>query len=104
MNGIYFMSMSVNFLIQSVRILHIGNYDEEELEMFYNYFVSIDEEILNEYNNTCTILSYENDLELYIEITNRLIEIYEEREEYEKCGLLKQKKELSLEIMRNKKI
>lgn len=104
MSGIYFMSMSVNFLIQSIRVLHIGNYDEEELRMVYNYFISVDEEILKEYNDTCTIISYENDLELYIEILNRLIEIFEEREEYEKCDLLKQKKDLSLDIMKNKTI
>jgi hypothetical protein len=104
MNGIYFMSISINFLIQSIRILHIGNYDDEELEMFYTYFVSVDEEILVEYKNTCTILSYENDLELFIEIINKLIEIYEVKEEYEKCDLLKQKKDISLDIIKSKTI
>jgi hypothetical protein len=104
MNGIYFMSMSVNFLIQSIRVLHEGNYNEEEMTMVYNYFISVDEEILKEYNDTCTIISYQNDLELYIEIINHLLKTYEEREEYEKCDLLKQKKDLSLDIMKNKTI
>jgi len=93
------MSMSLNFLLQATRVLHVGNYDEDELEMIYNFFISVDNEILNDYYNRCTILSYNNDLELYIEITDSLIEIFEETEEYEKCSLLKYQKEESLKIM-----
>jgi hypothetical protein len=83
------MSMSLNFLLQATRVLHVGNYDEDELEMIYNFFISVDNEILNDYYNRCTILSYNNDLELYVEITDSLIEIFEESEEYEKCITLK---------------
>jgi hypothetical protein len=36
---------------------------------------------------------------LYVEITDSLIEIFEEIEEYEKCILLKYQKEESLKIM-----
>jgi hypothetical protein len=93
------MSMSLNFLLQATRVLHVGNYDEDELEMIYNFFISVDNEILNDYYNRCTILSYNNDLELYVEITDSLIEIFEEIEEYEKCILLKYQKEESLKIM-----
>ncbi len=91
--------MSLNFLLQATRVLHVGNYDEDELEMIYNFFISVDNEILNDYYNRCTILSYNNDLELYVEITDSLIEIFEEIEEYEKCILLKYQKEESLKIM-----
>lgn len=90
--------MSLNFLLQATRVLHVGNYDEDELEMIYNFFISVDNDILNDYYNRCTILSYNNDLELYIEITDSLIEIFEENEEYEKCILLKNQKEESLKI------
>ena len=57
------------------------------------------EKLLNDYNNTCTILSYNNDLELYIEIVDSLILVFEDREEYEKCEKLKNKKDDSIEII-----
>ena len=95
--------MSLNFLLQATRVLHVGNYDEDELEMIYNFFISVDNEILNDYYNRCTILSYNNDLELYIEITDSLISIFEVTEEYEKCLLLKHQKEESLKIMNKTK-
>lgn len=106
MNDIYdnSMSMSVNFLLQSTRVLHNDNYDENELEMISNFMVAVDNEILNEYNSTCTILSYDNDLQLYIEILDALIVIFEEREEYEKCEMLKDKKDDAIEIIENKTI
>jgi hypothetical protein len=96
--------MTVNFLLQATRVLHVGNYDEDELVMIYNFMTSVDYEVLNEYNDTCTILSYNSDLELYIEIIDVLILIFEEREEYEHCQKLKDKKEESLIIMKTKTI
>ena len=66
--------------------------------------INIDNDILNDYNNTCTILSYDNDLELYVEIIDSLIQIFEDREEYEKCELLLFKRDESLEIMNSKTI
>ena len=102
MSSIYGMSISFNFILQATRVLHVGNYDEDELEMIYNFLTSLDNEILNDYFNTCTILSYSNDLELYVEIVDVLIGIYEEREEYERCSILKSKKDESEIIMKNK--
>lgn len=93
-----------NFLLQATRVLHIGNYDEDELKMIYDFMVAIDNDILNDYLNRCTIISYNNDLELYIEIVEVLITIYEEREEYEKCQILKNKKENSIELIKLNKI
>ena len=98
------MSTSLNFLLQATRVLHVGNYDEDELEMIYNFFIAVDNEILNDYYNTCTILSYDNDLILYMEILDTAIQIFEEREEYEKCQILKDKKEESINITKNKTI
>jgi len=102
--SIYSTDMSFNFLLQATRILHVGNYDEDELVMIYNYLIALDNDILNDYNNTCTILSYDNDLILYMEILDTAITIFEEREEYEKCQLLKDKKEESINITKNKTI
>lgn len=88
-----------NFLLQATRVLHIGNYDDDELEMIYNFMVAIDNEILNDYLSRCTILSYNNDLELYIEIIDVLIGIYVGREEYERCFTLKNKKEEAIKLI-----
>jgi hypothetical protein len=96
--------MNLNFLLQATRVLSVNNYDEDELIMIFNFMTAIDNDILNDYNNTCTIISYDNDLQLYIEILDELINIFEEREEYEKCEILKIKKEESLIIMENKTI
>ena len=98
------MDMSVNFLLQATRVLHVDNYDNDDLTMIYNFMINIDNDILNDYNNTCTILSYDNDLELYVEIIDSLIQIFEYREEYEKCELLLFKRDESLEIMNSKTI
>jgi hypothetical protein len=98
------MDMSVNFLLQATRVLHVDNYDDDDLTMIYNFMINIDNDILNDYNNTCTILSYDNDLELYVEIIDSLIQIFEDREEYEKCELLLFKRDESLEIMNSKTI
>ena len=48
---------------------------------------------------TNTVLSYDNDLELYIEIVNGLIKIFEDQEAYEKCAVLLEKKNDALSIM-----
>ena len=96
--------MSINFLLQATRVLSFGNYDDVELSMTYNYLTALDNKILNDYYNTCTILAYNNDLELYIEIVETLIIVFEEREEYEKCVKLKAKKEESINIINQNKI
>ena len=70
------MDMSINFLLQATRVLNFGNYDDIELSMTYNYITALNNEILNDYFNTCTILSYDNDLELYIEIVETLIIVF----------------------------
>ena len=72
--------------------------------MITNFMCAVDNDILNDYNNTCTILSYDNDLQLYIEILDSLISIFEEREEYEMCVILKNKKEESIKVKENKTI
>lgn len=96
--------MTINFLLQTMRVLHVGNYDEEDLSMVYNFITSVTDDVLNDYKDTCSILSYENDLELYMEILDICIVIFEEREEYEKCQKLKNKKEEVKKIINNKTI
>lgn len=98
------MDLTTNFLLQATRVLHVGNFDDDELEMVYEFMVNIDNDTLNDYNNTCHIISYDNDLQLYIEIIDALIKIFESKEEYEKCELLKYKKDDSIVIMESKTI
>lgn len=99
----YLSNMStITFLLQATRILHVGNYDEDELRMIYDFTTQLDNVVLNEYLNNTTILSYNNDLELYVEILQSLINIFEEREEYEKCNLLKIKIEESIKLIKTK--
>jgi hypothetical protein len=98
------MEMTINFLLQTMRVLHVGNYDDEELSMVYNFLISVSDDVLNDYKDTCTILSYDNDLDLYMEILDTCISIFENNEEYEKCQKLKNKKEESIKITKNKSI
>jgi hypothetical protein len=93
--------LKLNFLLQATRILHVGNYDEDELNMIYNFMSTIDNSILITYNESKTILSYSSDLELYVEIVDTLINIYVEREMYENCQILMKKKEQAITILNN---
>ena len=103
MNSIYNMEMSFNFLIQATRILHVNNYDDKELKLIYEYLISLDNDILNDYFNNCSIVGFINDLELYMEIVETLIKIYEELEEYEKCFVLKIKRDECIKIINKNK-
>lgn len=103
MNEMIFMNMSVSFLLQATRVLHVGNYDDDEVQMIYDFLRNVDNELILEYNSRSTILSYENDLELYVEIVDAMLLILEEKEEYEKCQILKNKKEECIKIKKQKK-
>lgn len=98
------MDISFNFLLQATRVLYVGNYDEQELIMIYDYMISLDRETLIDYNDQCNVLTYNNDLELYLEIITSLIKIFELKEEYEKCDKLFKKQEECIEIIKNKTI
>ena len=91
--------MSINFLLQATRIIHIGNYDDTEIRMIYDYLRNLDYSSLIDYFNTYTVLNYNNDLELYVEVIDKMISILEKEEEYEKCQILLNKKEESKDIM-----
>ena len=86
-------------MLKATRILQVDNYDDNDLEMIYNYVISIDYETLIDYNNNRTILIYDNDLEFYIEIIDVLTQALIDIEDYEKCQVLKYKKEECLRIM-----
>lgn len=104
MSSSLFMDMSISFLLQATRVLHVGNYDEDEVQMIYDYIRNLDNELIFHYHSNKTILSYENDLELLIEIIDKMIYILEQTEEYEKCLILKNKKENCIKINLKKTI
>ena len=97
------MNMSVSFLLQATRVLHVGNYDDDEVQMIYDFLRNVDNELILEYNSRSTILSYDNDLGLYVEIIDAMLLILEGKEEYEKCQVLKNKKEECIKIIKQKK-
>jgi hypothetical protein len=103
MNEMIFMNMSVSFLLQATRVLHVGNYDDDEVQMIYDFLRNVDNELILEYNSRSTILSYDNDLVLYVEIIDAMLLILEGKEEYEKCQVLKNKKEECIKIIKQKK-
>lgn len=104
MNSTLFMDMSISFLLQATRVLHVGNYDDDEVHMIYDFIRNLDNEIIFHYYSNKTILSYENDLELLIEIIDKMIYILEQTEDYEKCLVLKNKKEECIKINLEKTI
>jgi len=68
--------------------------------MVYNFMVNVDNEILIHYLNSKSVLAYESDLELYIELIDVLVSIYEDNEEYENCKKLLDKKEEAIIILK----
>lgn len=90
--------MSVNFLLQVTRILHVGEFDDTEIQMIYDYLKNLDNEVLFSYFMGNNILQYDNDLQLCTEIMDNIISILESKEEYEKCQVLLNKKKLAMAI------
>lgn len=86
------------FLLQTTVVLDSNEYSRGELEMIYNFVILINDAILEGYKREKTLEIFENDLLLFIEIVNELIKIFERTEEYDKCSLLKNKKEQAIKI------
>jgi len=95
------MGTSIKFLLQATKILSDVNYTDQDLDKIYTFLISIDNEELFVYYNSNTVISYSNDLELYIESVIKLIKILEGKERYEQCHELNKKQDES--IMINKK-
>lgn len=104
MKSIYIREMNINFIIQSTLILGQDDYTDDELRMVYDYLLFLDYDTLISYYFTNTVQGYDNDLQIYIEVINRAIELFEKTEEYEKCNKLKLKREQSLKIINDYKI
>ena len=99
---IFISEMSVNFLLQATKIIHIGTYTDAEVGLMYDYLKNLDNLTLNNYFISNNVLHYKNDLELCVEIFDKIIKILESKEDYEKCQILLTKKKEALNIMKNK--
>lgn len=85
------MEISFKYLLQMSRLLTDKIYNDNDLIKMYNFILSIDNSELNEYLLTKTLFSYENDLELYLEVLKNILKIFEETENYELCIEIKKK-------------
>lgn len=96
--------MSANFILQASKLLYQRSYNSDELRMIYEYISTLDNVILEDYYSNKTIMAYENDLEMFVETIDSLIQIFEDLEEYEKCEILLNKKADAITIIENNTI
>lgn len=90
------------FLLQTAKLVRSGNYNDNDIDFMNELVLSIDNNLLIDYNNTTTIKSLGNDLDFYNKIIKFLITYFEDTEEYEKCYFLKKKLDESIDIKSNK--
>jgi hypothetical protein len=95
-------NISFSLLLQSIKVLDVNNHTEEDLEMVYQILSSIDNKTLIHYYNNNSIFIYDNDLDLFIEIIKIVIKIFEDKEAFERCHVLKTKYDMALNIIKNK--
>lgn len=82
------MDESFEYIIQAAKLIQSGGYKDDELEFVHHLVLAIDNETLIIYHNSCNLIGYENDLDLYHDLLRALIMLFEESEEYEKCKSL----------------
>lgn len=86
------------FLLQTAKLIKSGNYDDTDIDFINELVLSVDYDLLIDYNSTSTIKSLGNDLDFYIKIVEFLIGYFEDTEEYERCFFLKKKLDESIDI------
>ena len=89
-------------MTQAIRTLHIGNYSKEDLDVIFKFAINLDNKDLIGYFSTNNVISYDNDLLLYIEIIDSLIKVFEIEEKYENCSILMSQKEKAISIISKK--
>lgn len=91
----------MKFLLQTLVIFEKENHNDENINMIYKFLTNLDNEILNDYYLTNDVIPFQNNLDLCILVIDTMIKIFEENEEYEKCGYLKNKKDEAIKIINN---
>ena len=90
------------FLLQSTKLIKSGDYNQDDIDFINELVLSIDNDLLIDYNSNITISSLGNDLDFYIKVVNFLIKYFEDEENYESCFFLKKKLDESLDIKTKK--
>lgn len=101
MINIYKFDMDINFLLESVKIMNKKTQTDDEANTVFVYIISTELEELKEYKRKNTIISFENDLELFINVIDKLLLYYEVSEEFERCDCLYNRKKLCELIMKD---
>jgi hypothetical protein len=96
------MDMSFKFLLQVIKILTDGNFVDRDLFEIYEFLLTIDNNELIQFSSSNNVMSYSNDLMLFIDILNKMIKLFEDREEYERCAVLKIRIDESNKILKIK--
>lgn len=100
----YYFTMPFDFLMQAVKILHKDIQTEEDIKLAYDFVMLTEMDTLEKYNKKSLIVSYQSDLELFIDIIKELLSVYEDLEDYEKCQKLLEKKNICENILYQKKL
>lgn len=94
-----YITTPYDFLMQAIKILYSNNQINEEINLTYNFVILTEIDTLKKYNKKCIISLYENNLELFIDIIDKLIILYENDEDYEKCLKLLDKKIITKKVL-----
>lgn len=79
------MNDTFRYLLQSARLISSKRASEDDIEFVKDLILSLENDEIIGYYNTCTITSIGSDYNLYVKLIRYLIKHYEETEEYEKC-------------------
>ncbi len=91
MKDYIFFDFKLNYLLEALKILHTEEKNEMNMNLLYEYILLTDIDTLKIYKKEQTITP-NNDLDIFMEIIDSVIEYYEINEEYERCDRLKNKK------------
>jgi DNA-directed RNA polymerase beta' subunit len=83
------MKKDFKFLSSAIKMLYANAYSETDLNLIYRTVISYNNSDVEMLLSQKSTLSYINNLEILSELIIKLIDIFEEREDYDKCIVLK---------------
>ena len=83
------MKKDFKFLSSSIKMLYANVYSEKDLNLIYKTIISYNNSDVEMLMSQKSVISYSNNLEILSEIIKKLIDIFAEREDYDKCIILK---------------
>jgi hypothetical protein len=81
------------FFLHAIKAIHTNDSEFDMLDIAYKFINNVDTETLFEFKKHQSLMTYENDLVLFIEMIKYVNHLYEQKEEYEICSelIIKQK-------------